>query len=638
MSFRLMASECRLEGTTKANQKMRCAVKATCHCLLLGLTAGATFCQVTRENSGDWVDVRNYGAFGDGSSHPIRDSDIASHPEWSGSYRAGDEWDYVALQEAIYVAFGKPKAEHSSSNPQSNRPLFIPCGKYRVNKEWNWNHIMGGWIRGAGRFCTVIAQTSRDKAIVRTNGFSFGRVEGISFQEAADNENAAFELDWDGKGTDWSGALQGNTFSDNQFSAEGHKAAIGLRIAASGFMGSENLFLDNHFQWFTSACFFSSNFNSLQNTIIGGNFGNCSHDGIFVRAGAIQVYSVGFQNGVWNQTGWDVEIVNSANDISSIENSRTESAHFARAGNLHRLRLLGNHQSIGCTRWQPHTSYGVNSLVTGILGSANNDGKLYRAVSNCTSGEREPIWPGSGKTRDGTCDWDYAEIIGASGGNLRLYDNQFMFGTVEVYGASSTNLLIGNTFSRRDWLQGNAYGNTPNFLMQFGNSVYLSGGVNEGGSTAAWGTPMVGAHQAMSQLNLGDSVLLWSDGSAGSLHSEAGLEKPAAGILNSIGGFSAGTDMMTSGSAVTIDCAKGNTHQLTLRQDANALVAGCYPGQEIVTIICQPTDGAVYNFVFPTSFHGVLPVSRQLNTCTVQSFRWIADAAYATASGAVNGR
>jgi hypothetical protein len=606
--------------------------------LLACLLAACTFSQVSRDNSGEWVNVRNYGAFGDGSSHPISNSDVSAHPDWSGAYKVGDEWDYVALQEAIYAAFGKPRAEHSSSSPTLNRPLFIPCGKYRVNEEWTWNHIMGGWIRGGGRFCTVIVQTSRDKAIVRTNGFSFGKVEGISFQEAADNQGAAFELDWDGKSTGWTGALQGNTFADNQFSAEGHKAAFGLRIAASSFMGSENLFLDNHFQWFTSACFFSSAFNTLQNTIIGGNFGNCSHDGIYVRAGAIQVYSVGFQNGVWDQTGWDVEIINSADDISSIENSRTESAHFVRAGNLHRLRLLGNHQSIGCARWQSQHNYSVNSLVTGIVGSKNNDGKLYRAASNCSSGLAEPVWPGSGKTTDGTCTWGYVDIIGASGGNLRLYDNQFMFGTVEVYGATHASLLIGNTFSRRDWLQGSPYGNAENLVMQFGNSVYLSGGFNEGGSTTAWGTPVLGAHQAMSQLNLGDSVLLWSDGSGGVLHPEAGLEKAAAGILNSIGGFSAGMDMVTPGSAVIIDCSKGNTHQLTLRQDASARVTGCYRGQEIVTIICQPDDGDPYNFVFPTSFHGVSQVSRRRHTCTVQSFRWSGDAAYATSSGAVNER
>jgi hypothetical protein len=213
--------------------------------LLACLLAACAFSQVSRDNSGEWVNVRNYGAFGDGRSHPISNSDISGHPEWSGAYKVGDEWDYVALQEATYAAFGRPRAEHSS-NPALNRPLFIPCGRYSVNEEWTWNHIMGGWIRGGGRFCTVIVQTSRDKAIVRTNGFSFGKVEGISFQEAADNQGAAFELDWDGKSTGWSGALQGNTFSDNQFSAEGHKAAFGLRIAASGFMGSETLFRDTH--------------------------------------------------------------------------------------------------------------------------------------------------------------------------------------------------------------------------------------------------------------------------------------------------------------------------------------------------------------------------------------------------------
>jgi len=96
-------------------------------------------------------------------------------------------------------------------------------------------------------------------------------------------------------------------------------------------------------------------------------------------------------------------------------------------------------------------------------------------------------------------------------------------------------------------------------------------------------------------------------------------------------------DSVIPGSDVIIDRAKGNTQQLTLRQDASARAKGCYTGQEIVTIICQPSDGPLTILSFH-SFHGVLQVSKHMDTCTVQSFRWIADAAYAIAPGAVNER
>ena len=619
--------------------RVNSSIKAILGILLLVLFSMlSAFSQRLPSNSGDWVNPHAYGAVGDGRSHPISEHDISSHPDWMGRYKVGDEWDYVALQEAVYAAFGPPGEVRSNSLVQLNRPLFIPCGRYRINEEWMWTHIVGGWIRGGGRLCTIIVQTSPNKAVVRTNGFSFNRVEGISFQEAADNQGASFELDWDGRGKNWSAALQGNTFADNQFSAEGHNDAFGVRIAASGYMGSENLFLDNHFQWFRKACFVSSAFNALQNTVIGGNFASCQHDGIYVREGAIQVYSVGFQNGVLSQTGWDVEIANSADDISSVENSRTESAHFVRAVNLHRARLVGNHQAIAYSFWQADHQYRKNSFVTGTLASGKADGKLYWAGSDCSSGTTEPLWLGLGSVSDGTCKWEYVNIVSVAGSNLRLYDNHFMFGTVQVSGPAYASLLIGNTFTRRDWLKGDPYGSSPNLVLQFGNSVYLSGGVNEGGSAVPWGTPMSGAYQAISQLNLGDSALLWSDGAGGSLHAEAGFVKASPGILDSIGGFSAGIEEIASTATATIDCKRGNTHQLTLQRDAKATIVGCYPGQEIVTVVCQPEVTPTYNFAFPTSFRGVSEVSRRPNTCTSQAFRWNGNTAYATAAGIVSER
>jgi hypothetical protein len=52
------------------------------------------------------ITPQTFGAIGDGTRHPISKTDLEAHAgKWIGNYQVGDEWDYVALQEAINACF-----------------------------------------------------------------------------------------------------------------------------------------------------------------------------------------------------------------------------------------------------------------------------------------------------------------------------------------------------------------------------------------------------------------------------------------------------------------------------------------------------------------------------------------------------
>ena len=111
-------------------------------------------------------------------------------------------------------------------------------------------------------------------------------------------------------------------------------------------MGSENIFI-NCF-WIRSAVagLKTSNFNALQNTVVGGNFQSCNM-GIWVSRGSVCVVeSTGFQV----QKEWDIRIDNSANDTINIIGCRTESPNFVQVKNFVHASI------IGCTQTSPTTT------------------------------------------------------------------------------------------------------------------------------------------------------------------------------------------------------------------------------------------------------------------------------------------
>jgi hypothetical protein len=100
--------------------------------------------------------------------------------------------------------------------------------------------------------------------------------------------------------------------------------SIGIEIGHSGFMGSENLFLNCFWLSCSTAGLLTSNANALQQTVIGGNFQTCG-TGIFVGTGSVPiVHGAGFQQSSQS----DIYIGSLQNNAMAVAGCRSESTNF----------------------------------------------------------------------------------------------------------------------------------------------------------------------------------------------------------------------------------------------------------------------------------------------------------------------
>jgi hypothetical protein len=197
--------------------------------------------------------------FADFDAVSVKDSRFAA---------AGDSAtdDTAALQAALDHCFGSIGAPHGSAGVYQNKALYVPPGHYKITAPLTVKYLHGGRIIGAGRFVTQIENTAGSSIFI-TNGCGYSRFEGMRLTGSAGAR--IFDLDWDNSAG--GPALQSNTFADLFFDG----GAIGIEIGRSGFMGSENLFLNCFWLLCSTAGLLTSNANAVQQTVIGGNFQTC---------------------------------------------------------------------------------------------------------------------------------------------------------------------------------------------------------------------------------------------------------------------------------------------------------------------------------------------------------------------------
>ena len=427
------------------------------------------------------VTPQAFGAIADGATHPVTAAEVElNRTKWIGQYVAGDEWDYIGLQEAIYVAFNNGTLQPNQSNARLNKPLYLPSGNYVVNKAPTITLVRGGSVSGAGRFATTITAVFPGPAF-QTNGCWYTQFTGITFAGNVAHGGAVFELDGNYDGTNKQG-VQGNTFKDCYFDANGNVGVAFALVRKGGntAQGSENLFLNCHFQSALFAGVYISGFNALQNTFVGGNVQDCLN-GIFVQAGSINIDSMGFQNGFQKQIdgdGFDVVFRNSADDHSSIRNCRTESARLVHAANKHYLVLDNNNLVNGppSGEWTAGKTYARGAIVAGKTRGKGN-GRLYIAMTDGVAGTSEPDWPAVGNVTVTTITVGAPEInldggvaSGTSAGN---------YGTL-VTGAGPEGKPLYSTIRKSDkgrWvLADNPARSVPAASVRFG-PVVADGGI-----------------------------------------------------------------------------------------------------------------------------------------------------------------
>lgn len=250
-----------------------------------------------------------------------RDGDVSPKDPSFGAAGDFSKNDTLALQSAANYCFGSPSSPHGSADVTSNRTLRIPRGHYKITSPIRLSKLHGGRVLGAGRFVTKITNVAGGP-VFATNGCAYSRFEGL-WLESADESATIFDLNWDG--TAGGAALQSNSFSDMFFSSGG----IGIDIGADGYMGSENIFINCFWGGQRRAGIKTSNFNALQNTIVGGNFQSC-RIGVWIEKGSVPLIDgVGFQL----SKEWDVRQDNSANDTLALLACRTESENFVKVRN-----------------------------------------------------------------------------------------------------------------------------------------------------------------------------------------------------------------------------------------------------------------------------------------------------------------
>jgi hypothetical protein len=397
------------------------------------------------------VTPQAFGAIADGRTHPATAADLeANRDKWIGEYAVGDEWDYIGLQEAIYACFHNGRLQPNGSDTRLSKPLYLPPGNYVVNKAPTITLVRGGSVTGAGRFVTTITSVFSGPAF-QTNGCWYTQFTGITFAGSVPNAGGVFELDGNYDGTNKQG-VQGNTFKDCYFEATGKVSAAFALVRKGGntAQGSENLFLNCHFQSGVFAGVFISGFNALQNTFVGGNIQNCLN-GIYVHAGSINVDSMGFQNGFQKQIdgdGFDVVLRNSADDHSSIRNCRTESARLIHVANKHYV-VLDNNNLVNAPpagEWTAGKTYPRGAIVSGKTRGKGN-GRLHIAVTDGAAGTSEPDWPGAGFVTTGTI---------AAGSDEIAFDSSVLNGAsaenfaIVVAGAAAEGKPLYSTIRKSD--------------------------------------------------------------------------------------------------------------------------------------------------------------------------------------------
>jgi hypothetical protein len=406
--------------------------------------------------------VTDCGALGDGSGRKITAAELSALHPIGQHYAPGvDTVDLVGCQEGIYRAFGPPGNENGAAY-RRNKRLKFPGGDYVLNRPLELRYVQGGTIEGDGEFATTLTGTSKSggeggASVLYVNGMSYSGISQMQLRQAAGTGapgGALVTLDYDGTSppSGWHAEMQGNFFQRLYLSGEGYgNRASGVYAYGHYRMGSENQWQACSFMWFDYGYYGDRSFNSLQNCFQGGNFANYRRRAILIRAGSVACISVGFQCGdiglqlTGADAPVDIELQNSAGDVSYFTYCRSESARFLRSGNDHKAVVTACNVLPGLARWRAGVAQRATSVIMGT--HAKGIGCIYIAEKDGTTGSTEPDWATAGEhVTDGTVTWKRSDHNIIDGGSADVTACVLTFGRV------AADYIDRCELSRKDWV------------------------------------------------------------------------------------------------------------------------------------------------------------------------------------------
>ena len=356
--------------------------------------------------STSWLNVSQFGAICDGQSHPLRQKFAtlaAAKVVYPFVSSLSQEIDYASLKSASNTAFGADGAEHGSSNPQANVPLYIPQGIcYLGNDTWTIRKASGIRIEGASATATQIRAQG---TVIAFDGLWYSQIGNLNIATLSSSATVALDIDGNVPSHPYATfGVQANTFTN--ILVDGGASLYGVALCRRGGgkgQCSENAFINPHLAHASEAVYLQNGFNAIDNVIIGGDIQNYPKNAIELIAGSVKILGMSFES----TTGY-TQILNGGCDIQAsaagTEDSilaygnRSESLCFYNGAwsQLADIRGLTHRPAIGT--WASSTNYALNSTVM-----ANHT--LFRATTGGISGGSQPPWSASGAVTDGTVVW-----------------------------------------------------------------------------------------------------------------------------------------------------------------------------------------------------------------------------------------
>lgn len=284
--------------------------------------------------------------------------------------------------------------------------LLLGPGVFLANIELN--DVKGMILRGSGRNSTSIRGIALDKPAFKANGFWYSRIQDMGFSVAkALKEHAVIEID---RGPER--GVQANTYDNLLINGRGLSDGLRSRVAmsmcakgGSGAQGSEQCFINCHFQGASNACYFQNGYNALNNQFVGGNFQDYSRNAIWIVFGSVQVFGVGFQSTVGYEQilndGWDIQADSGGvGDALLVAGCRTESLRFLKGCGSQPPQILSCLQRAAVQPWFKGQTYKLNDAVMiDMPATAETPAKswLMRCME-AHKADKQPNWQSPGPT------------------------------------------------------------------------------------------------------------------------------------------------------------------------------------------------------------------------------------------------
>lgn len=369
-------------------------------------------------------------------------------PQLFGAKADGVTNDQAAVQAAVTYALSL-----------TSGTIYFKAGTYKLNSTVTITHAKGLNMIGEGPDFSILKAGAFPA--ITTVGLWRSKFDGLQFFCSANTTGGAFQMDGE---TDGSFGVQGNTFINCMFTGNGSSkyCFTNCLVAGGNGQGSENNFyscnwinpIQDNSLGSTACCFYNGGTNAVQNNIFGGNF-QAYITGIYLAAGNVNVYSVGFQstNGYGQIAFGGADIAGSgftAGDITISDGCRSESLVHVNNSQTCVVRAFTQQQA-PASAWPGATHAVVTaannscSICYGITAAGNV--KLYRCTTSGTTGGSQPTWPESGTVADGTAVWTQLEFDVIGGGAHKVFRSQLQLGASQ---GSASNYFEDCTFSRVD--------------------------------------------------------------------------------------------------------------------------------------------------------------------------------------------